>query len=48
MYKLIDGKQISTAIKDELKEEIKRDGIKATLAVIRVGNDPASSVYVGN
>ncbi|MBR4574773.1 MAG: bifunctional methylenetetrahydrofolate dehydrogenase/methenyltetrahydrofolate cyclohydrolase FolD [Lachnospiraceae bacterium] len=48
MYKLIDGKQISTAIKDELKEEIKRDGIKATLAVIQVGNDPASSVYVGN
>lgn len=48
MYKLIDGKQISTAIKDELKEEIQRDGIKATLAVIQVGNDPASSVYVGN
>ncbi len=46
--KIIDGKQISTAIKDELKQEVAEKGIKATLAVIQVGNDPASSVYVGN
>ena len=48
MPKIIDGKQISTAIKDELKQEVAEKGIKATLAVIQVGNDPASSVYVGN
>ena len=48
MPKIIDGKQISTAIKDELKQEVADKGIKATLAVIQVGNDPASSVYVGN
>ncbi len=48
MPKIIDGKQISTAIKDELKQEVAKKGIKATLAVIQVGNDPASSVYVGN
>lgn len=46
--KIIDGKAISTAIKDELKQEIAASGLKATLAVIQVGNDPASTVYVGN
>ncbi len=48
MPKIIDGKTISTQIKDELKEKVARDNIKATLAVIQVGNDPASTVYVGN
>ena len=46
---LIDGKLISTQIKDELKEEVaelKKKGIEGCLAVIQVGNDPASSVYV--
>lgn len=49
--KLIDGKAISTQIKDELKEEVaalKEQGTTITLAVIQVGNDPASSVYVNN
>lgn len=49
--KLIDGKLISTQIKDELKEEVaalKAKGEIITLAVIQVGNDPASSVYVNN
>lgn len=49
--KLIDGKKISTEIKDELKEKVaqlQKEGVKITLAVIQVGNDPASSVYVGN
>jgi methylenetetrahydrofolate dehydrogenase (NADP+)/methenyltetrahydrofolate cyclohydrolase len=48
---LIDGKKISAQIKDELKEkvsELKKDGTEICLAVIQVGNDPASSVYVGN
>lgn len=51
MYQLIDGKKISNEMKEELKikvEELKKDGIEVTLAVIQVGNDPASSVYVGN
>ncbi len=51
MTQIIDGKLISTQIKDELKEKVaqmKADGVEVTLAVIQVGNDPASSVYVGN
>lgn len=51
MPQIIDGKKISTEIKDELKAkvaELKNNGVEVTLAVIQVGNDPASSVYVGN
>ncbi len=51
MAQLIDGKLISTQIKDELKAEVawlKEKGIVPCLAVIQVGNDPASSVYVNN
>lgn len=51
MANLIDGKMISTQIKDELKAEVaqlKEQGKECALAVIQVGNDPASSVYVGN
>ncbi|MDF2542039.1 MAG: folD [Herbinix sp.] len=51
MAVIIDGKKISADIKDELKdkvEQLKLQGIEITLAVIQVGNDPASSVYVGN
>ena len=47
----IDGKMISTQIKEELKgkvAQLKAQGTEVTLAVIQVGNDPASSVYVGN
>lgn len=47
----IDGKIISGQIKDELKEKVaayKKQGVEITLAVIQVGNDPASTVYVGN
>ena len=51
MAQLIDGKLISTQIKDELKAEVtelKEKGVVPCLAVIQVGNDPASSVYVNN
>jgi len=51
MYKIIDGKEISKQIKDEVKlavEKLSQEGKKLCLAVIQVGNDPASSVYVGN
>ena len=51
MYQIIDGKMISTQIKDECKERVaayKEQGTEICLAVIQVGNDPASSVYVNN
>lgn len=51
MALLIDGKEISKQIKDELKQkaaELKSKGVEVTLAVIQVGDDPASSVYVRN
>jgi methylenetetrahydrofolate dehydrogenase (NADP+)/methenyltetrahydrofolate cyclohydrolase len=51
MYKIIDGKKISQEIKDELKQKVaaqKEAGINRCLAVVRVGNDPASGVYVNN
>ena len=51
MAKLIDGKRISQEIKDELKAEVAalaQQGKTASLAVVQVGADPASSVYVRN
>ena len=51
MAQIIDGKLISQQIKDELKEKVaslKNEGKEICLAVIQVGNDPASTVYVGN
>ncbi|MBQ9591007.1 MAG: bifunctional methylenetetrahydrofolate dehydrogenase/methenyltetrahydrofolate cyclohydrolase FolD [Butyrivibrio sp.] len=48
---IIDGKLISQQIKDELKEKtahLKEKGVEVTLAVILVGEDPASMVYVRN
>lgn len=51
MARIIDGKEISTQIKDELREEaavLKAQGKEATLAVVQVGDDPASTVYVRN
>lgn len=51
MTQTIDGKRISQEIKDELKEKVaslKQEGKEAALAVIQVGSDPASSVYVNN
>lgn len=51
MYQIIDGKKISQEIKDELREkmaELKQKGESRCLAVIQVGDDPASSVYVNN
>ena len=51
MAERIDGKRISAEIKDELTEQVaalKQEGVEITLAVIQVGEDPASTVYVGN
>lgn len=51
MAMIIDGKKISAEIKDEVREEVaalKEEGKEIALAVIQVGADPASSVYVRN
>ena len=51
MYKLIDGKAISAAVKAKVKDEVaalKEKGINTGLAVIIVGEDPASKIYVAN
>lgn len=52
MPQIIDGKAISAQIKDELKKKVEvlkeTQGISVCLAVIQVGSDPASTVYVGN
>ncbi|MCI8431763.1 MAG: bifunctional methylenetetrahydrofolate dehydrogenase/methenyltetrahydrofolate cyclohydrolase FolD [Lachnospiraceae bacterium] len=51
MAQLIDGKKIAQEIKDELKERmtrLKAAGESRRLAVIQVGSDPASTVYVNN
>lgn len=51
MAHIINGKEIAQAMKDEMKVEVaelKKAGKSCCLAVIQVGNDPASSVYVSN
>lgn len=51
MAKIINGKEIAQTIKDEMRAEVaelKMKGKTCCLAVIQVGNDPASSVYVSN
>lgn len=51
MPQIIDGKAISAQIKEEVKAQVaayREQGAEITLAVIQVGNDPASGVYVGN
>lgn len=51
MAEIIDGKKISQEIKDELKEKVAAmhaQGQEVTLAVVLVGQDPASCVYVRN
>lgn len=51
MAKLLMGKEVSARIKSELKDEVeklKAEGINPGLAVIIVGEDPASQVYVKN
>ena len=51
MYQLIDGKDLAKNIRQELKKEndkLKEKGINAKLAVILVGDDNASKVYIKN
>lgn len=48
MYKILDGKACAAALKERVADAVKKSGKDITLAVIIVGNDPASRVYVNN
>ena len=51
MYSLMDGKKLAQKVKDELSievQELNKKGIYPKLAVIMVGNNPASKIYVRN
>ena len=51
MYKIIDGKEVAASVRESIKKEVEvleKDGKKTGLAVIIVGNNPASRVYVNN
>ena len=48
MGKIIDGKAVSAAVKERVRTEIERDGLEIGLAVVIVGNNQASRVYVHN
>ncbi len=51
MAKIIDGKAIAAQVKEEVRQkvaELSEQGISVCLAVVQVGADPASSVYVRN
>lgn len=51
MSKIIDGKAVSAEVKERVRretEQLKQKGVSAGLAVIIVGEDPASKVYVAN
>ncbi|MGN0622704.1 MAG: bifunctional methylenetetrahydrofolate dehydrogenase/methenyltetrahydrofolate cyclohydrolase FolD [Oscillospiraceae bacterium] len=51
MSNIIDGKAVSAQVKERIKEEnakLKEQGIEVGLAVVIVGDDPASKVYVRN
>ena len=45
---IIDGKAVSAKAKEEIRAEVERDGLDIGLAVVIVGDDPASRVYVNN
>ncbi len=45
---IIDGKAVSARVKEEVRQEIEREGLEVGLAVVIVGDDPASRVYVNN
>lgn len=51
MFKIIDGKEVAASVRESIKKEVEvleKDGKKTGLAVIIVGNNPASRVYVNN
>ncbi len=51
MSNIIDGKLVSAAVKERVANEVKelnKQGVDVCLAVILVGQDPASQIYVAN
>jgi len=46
MYQIIDGKKVAAEIREKVKQEVSKLEKKPGLAVILVGKDPASKVYV--
>lgn len=48
MANIIDGKAISASVKELVRDEVERDNLNVGLAVVIVGDDPASRVYVNN
>lgn len=51
MAEILDGKMVASKVRQNLKlevEDLKREGIVPKLAVIMVGNDPSSKIYVRN
>lgn len=48
MAEIINGKEVSTFLRNKLKEQIREEGLNPGLAVIIVGEDPASKIYVRN
>ena len=45
---IIDGKQYAATLRAQIREKIERTGIQPGLAVVIVGQDPASQIYVRN
>ena len=48
MANIINGKEISAAIREEIKAGVQGMSVRPGLAVVLVGDDPASAVYVRN
>lgn len=46
--KILNGKEIAKELREQLKEEIEREKLTPGLAIIMVGNNPASEIYVRN
>lgn len=46
--KIIDGKKTAILIREQIKQEIKANNLQVCLAVVLVGNNPASQIYVRN
>ena len=45
---VIDGKKVAASLKDSIAEQVRKNGYTPGLAVIIVGDDPASRIYVNN
>lgn len=48
MYTLMNGKEVAEYIKQQVKAEIEKLGLDVSLAVVVVGDNPASKIYVNN